>query len=136
MTFQPSKTFINLPVSNLQKTIDFFTNIGFTFNPHFTDDNAACMVINDHTFAMLLTHSHFKNFTKKSITDTTDNTEVLIAFAVESREQVDDVVRKAIQSGGSPASEPTDHGFMYQASFLDLDGHTWELLYMEPTSIQ
>lgn len=124
-------TFINLPVKDLKKSMSFFEQIGFSFNMQFTDDNAACMVINDHTFSMLLTEAHFKNFTSKEIVDATRQTESLISLAVESREQVDAIVEKAIAAGGSLASDPRDYGFMYQVGFQDLDGHIWEVFYME-----
>ncbi|MDV4150757.1 VOC family protein [Clostridium sp. AL.422] len=128
--FKPFMTFINLPVKDLKKSMDFFKEIGFTFNPQFTDDNAASMIINDNTFAMLLTEAHFRNFTNKEIIDATKQVECLVSFAVESREQVDIIVEKALKAGGSRAQEPKDYGFMYQANFQDLDGHIWELSYM------
>ena len=128
--FKPFMTFINLPVKDLKKSMDFFNQIGFAFNMQFTDDNAASMIINDSTFAMLLTEAHFKNFTDKEIIDATKQVECLVSFAVESREQVDIIVEKALKAGGSRAHEPKDYGFMYQASFQDLDGHIWEVSYM------
>ncbi|MBW8349873.1 VOC family protein [Bacillus sp. IITD106] len=136
MALQSSMTFINLPVKDLKKTMDFFTHIGFTFNPQFTDDKAASMVINDNTYAHFLTEAFFKNFTTKAISDATKSTEVLIALSAQNREQVDEIVKKAIESGGSPASDPQDHGFMYQWSFQDLDGHIWEVAYMDPSAMQ
>lgn len=136
MSFKPRMTFINLPVKDLQKTMNFFSNIGFTFNPRFTDDQAACMVINDHTCAMLITEARFRQFTNKTIIDAKEHVEVLLALSADSREQVDEVVNIAIESGGSRASDPVDHGFMYQASFADPDGHVWEILYMDPAAIQ
>lgn len=131
MAFKPSMTFINLPVKDLKKSISFFEQIGFSFNMQFTDENAACMVINDHTFSMLLTEAHFKNFTNKEIVDATRQTESLISLAVENREQVNAIVEKAIAAGGTLASDPQDYGFMYQVGFQDLDGHIWEVFYME-----
>lgn len=136
MGFKPSMTFINFPVKDLKQTMDFFAQLGFTFNPQFTDDNAACMIINDNTFAMLLVESHFKNFTDKEIIDATKSVEVLIALQADSKEEVDEVVNKAIAAGGSPASDPKDYGFMYQWSFQDLNGHVWELNYMDPSFVQ
>lgn len=124
-------TFINLSVSDLKKSMNFFNEMGFSFNMQFTDENAACMVINDNTFAMLLTEAHFKNFTNKEIANAATHTEVLVSFAVESREQVDAILKKAIESGGSPATDLKDLGFMYQAGFQDLDGHIWEVFYMD-----
>ncbi|WP_347834848.1 VOC family protein [Gracilibacillus sp. JCM 18860] len=105
MTFSPSMTFINLPVKDLEKSMNFFKQIGFSFNPQFTDENAASMVINDNTFSMLLTEAHFQNFTDKEIVNATKQTECLVSFAVESREQVDAIIKKAIDAGGSYASE-------------------------------
>ena len=136
MSFKPSMTFINLPVKDLGKSMDFFKKIGFSFNPQFTDENAACMVINDHTFSMLLTKAHFKNFTDKEIVDATRQSEVLVSFAANNREQVDDILKKAIEAGGSPSSDPKDYGSMYQVGFLDLDGHIWEVFYMDQSGHQ
>lgn len=124
-------TFINLPVKDLEKSKNFFSQIGFSFNMQFTDDNAACMVINDNTFSMLLTEEHFKNFTNKKIIDATEQTEFLVSLAVENRERVDTIVEKAIEAGGRLASEPRDYGHMYQVGFQDLDGHIWEVFHME-----
>lgn len=136
MSLQPKMTFVNLPVKDLKKSIDFFSHIGFAFNPQFTDDNATCMIINEHTFAMLLTENRFKDFTSKDIVDAFRNIEVLVGFSAESREQVDDIVSKAFEAGASPAAESQDYGFMYQASFMDLDGHVWEVIYMDPEAAQ
>lgn len=131
MTFKPNMTFINLPVKDLEKAMSFFNQIGFSFNMQFTDENAACMVINDHTFSMLLTEAHFKNFTNKGIVDATRQTESIVSFAVENREEVDAILEKAIEAGGTLASERRDYGFMYQVGFQDLDGHIWEVFHME-----
>ncbi|MFP3388144.1 VOC family protein [Brevibacillus sp. SIMBA_040] len=125
------KIFVNLPVKDLQASIEFFSKIGFEFNPQFTDDNATCMVINDHIFVMLLVEGFFKTFTKKEIADATKSTEVIVALSADSREQVDEIVNNALAAGGTTPNEPTDHGFMYGRSFQDLDGHLWELIYME-----
>lgn len=125
------KIFVNLPVKDLQASIEFFSKIGFEFNAQFTDDNATCMVINDHIFVMLLVEGFFKTFTKKEIADATKSTEVIVALSADSREQVDEIVNKALVAGGTTPNEPTDHGFMYGRSFQDLDGHLWELIYME-----
>jgi predicted lactoylglutathione lyase len=136
MAFQASKTFINLPVKDLKKTMDFFSQVGFEFNLQFTDDNAACMVINEHTFAMLLVESFFQTFTKKELVDATRSTEVLVALSADSRSQVDEIVNKALAAGGSPANDPQDHGFMYSWSFQDLNGHIWEVFYMDESAAQ
>ncbi|MEW9670064.1 VOC family protein [Ammoniphilus sp. 3BR4] len=136
MALQLSKTFINLPVKDLKKTMDFFSQIGFEFNLQFTDDKAACMVINQNTYAMLLVESFFQTFTKKELADATRSTEVLVALSADSRAQVDEIVNKALSVGGSPANDPQDHGFMYGWSFQDIDGHIWEVFYMDETAIQ
>jgi uncharacterized protein len=136
MAFQPGKTFINLPVKDLKKTMDFFSRLGFEFNMQFTDDNAACMVINDNTFAMLLVESFFRTFIKKELVDAARSTEVLLGLTADSRPQVDEIVNKALAAGGSPANDPQDHGFMYTWSFQDPDGHIWEVFYMDESAIQ
>lgn len=123
--------FVNLPVKDLAKSKEFFGKLGFEFNPQFTDENAACMIISENIFAMLLTENFFKNFTKKDIADATKTTEVLLAIDAESKEEVDEMVRKAIDAGGSSYSDPQDHGWMYQSAFADLDGHQWEIVYSD-----
>ncbi|MCH1624513.1 VOC family protein [Ferdinandcohnia quinoae] len=128
--------FVNLPVKDLNKTKEFFSTLGFEFNPHFTNEDAACMVISDTIYAMLLVEEHFKRFTNKEITDTSKSTEAIFALAVDSREKVDELVNKAIEAGGNHSSDPQDHGFMYQRSFQDIDGHNWEILYMDQSYIQ
>jgi len=119
-------------VKDLDKSKQFFGKLGFSFNPQFTNDEGACMVISDDIYAMLLTHAKFKQFTPKAICDATKSTEVLVALSCESRQQVDDLVRKATAGGGSTYAERKDHGFMYQHGYQDPDGHIWELIYMEP----
>ena len=128
--------FVNLPVRDLSKSMEFFSALGFTFNPQFTDDKAACMVISDKAYAMLLTEPFFRGFTKKEQCDTSKATEALLALSCESRAEVDQLVRKAIDAGGSHAMDPQDHGFMYGWSFYDLDGHHWEVLWMDPAAVQ
>lgn len=123
--------FVNLPIKNLQKSIEFFTHLGYTFNPQFTDDKATCMIIGDNIFVMLLIEERFKDFTRKAISDAHKTTEVLIALDADSREAVDTMVSKALEAGGSVYAEPQDHGWMYQHSYADLDGHQWEILYMD-----
>ena len=130
-----TKIFVNLPVKSLDRSMEFFKRLGFSFNPHFTDETAACMVISDDIYAMLLTHAKFKAFTPKTICDATKSTEVLIALSCESRQHVDDLVRKAIAAGGSVYAERKDYGFMYQHGFQDPDGHIWELIWMDPKGI-
>lgn len=130
-----TKIFINLPVSDLKKSIDFFSALGFTFNPQFTDEKAACMVMSEHIYAMLLTNSFFKTFTKKEIADAHKTTEVMLAIDAESKAAVDSMVKKAVAAGGTIYMEPQDHGWMYQHSFADLDGHQWEILYMDESKL-
>ena len=130
-----TKIFVNLPVKDLKKSMAFFTAIGFKNNPQFTDDTAACMVISDDIYLMILTHEKFKSFTPKAIADATKSSEVLTALTCDSRAQVEDLVAKAIAAGGSKYAEPKDYGFMYQHGFQDPDGHIWELIWMDPKSI-
>ena len=127
--------FVNLPVKNLPKSIEFFTRLGFHFNPQFTDDTAACMVISESIFAMLLTHPKFAEFTRKDIADATKTTEVLIALDAESREVVDTIVKNAREAGGTIYDQARDDGWMYQHSFADLDGHQWEVIYMDMSAL-
>lgn len=130
-----TKIFVNLPVKNLNKSIEFFTKLGFTFNPQFTDETATCMIISDNIFVMLLTEEKFKGFTKKELAVATKITEVLIALDAESKEKVDEMIRNAVKAGGSIYIEPQDHGWMYSHSFADLDGHQWEFFYMNESAI-
>ena len=123
--------FVNLPVKDLNKSISFFTHLGFTFNPQFTDENATCMIVDENIFVMLLVEKFFKTFTPKEICDTATSAEVLVALSFESRAEVDEIVTKAIAAGGTTYNEPQDHGFMYQHGFQDLDGHIWEIFFME-----
>lgn len=130
-----SKIFINLAVKDLKKSIDFFTTLGFSFNPKFTDEHATCMIIAENIFAMLVTEQRFKDFTKKEICNAHKNTEVLIAIDVDNREKVDEMVKNAVGAGGTIYMEPQDHGWMYGRSFADLDGHQWEIMYMDENAI-
>ncbi len=126
------KIFVNLPVRDLPASVAFFTQLGFSFDPKFTDATATCMIVSGDIFVMLLTREKFKMFTPKAIADATKSSEVLLALSCESRREVDDMVRKAVAAGGATYNEPQDHGFMYAHGFQDLDGHIWELIYMEP----
>ncbi|KMY49003.1 VOC family protein [Peribacillus loiseleuriae] len=135
MGVQAEKIFVNLPVKDLNKSVDFFSKIGFEFNAQFTDENATCMVISDHIFVMLLVEDYFKDFTKKEIPDATKNSEVILAISVESKGKVDELVDRALAAGGKASSDPVDHGFMYQWSFQDIDGHQWELCYMDDSAV-
>lgn len=131
-----TKIFVNLPVKDLNRSVDFFTKLGFSFNQQFTDDKAACLVLGENIYSMLITEPFFKTFTKKEISDSKKSTEVLIALDVDSREAVDEMVRKAINSGGSVYMDPQDHGWMYGHSFADPDGHQWEVLYMDEKALE
>lgn len=125
--------FVNLPVKNLDKSVEFFTRLGYSFNPQFTDENATCMIVGENIFVMLLVEPYFKSFAKKEIVDATKQTEVIIALSADSREEADDLVSKAA-AGGGKATPSKDYGFMYQTGFQDLDGHLWELAYMDPNA--
>jgi uncharacterized protein len=131
-----TKIFVNLPVRHLNNSIDFFTKLGFNFNAQFTDETATCMIVSEDIFVMLLTHDKFKTFTPKTICDATKSTEVLVCLSSESRAKVDEMVRKAVAAGGTTYNQPQDHGFMYGHGFQDLDGHIWEVIYMEPSAIK
>jgi uncharacterized protein len=127
--------FVNLPVKSMERSKAFFGALGFTFNPQFTNEQGACMVIEDGSiYAMLLVEPFFQSFTKKPIADASKSTEVLICLSCASRAEVDDLVKKAIAAGGSTPNAPQDHGFMYGHGFQDLDGHLWELMYMDPNA--
>jgi predicted lactoylglutathione lyase len=128
--------FVNLPVNDLDASKKFFTELGYSLNPQFSDDKAASVVISDTIVAMLLTKPFYATFTKKEIADATQTSEVLVALSAESRAKVDELVDTALAAGGSPSGETQDHGFMYGRSFDDLDGHTWEVIWMDPAAIQ
>ncbi|MCC6881236.1 MAG: glyoxalase/bleomycin resistance/extradiol dioxygenase family protein [Verrucomicrobiales bacterium] len=125
-----TQIFINLPVADLPRSLAFFEALGFSHNPQFSDDTGACIVINEHIHVMVLTHPKFLQFTPKTICDTKKSVEVLNCLSCDSREQVEDLVAKAVAAGGSMYAEPKDYGFMYQHSFADPDGHCWELFHM------
>ena len=128
------KLFVSLPIKNLDRTTAFFKAPGFTFK--FTDEKAACMVISDQAFVMLLSEPFFKGFTKRELCDTTRQTEGLFALSCGSRAEVDEMVNKAVAAGGAHAMPAQDHGFMYGWSFYDLDGHHWEPMWMDPKAAQ
>src|SRR5215470_13035348 len=130
------KMFLNLAVHDLERSKAFFSSLGFSFNPKFTDDKAACMVVSDQAFVMLLTQPFFKTFTTHELCDTSKYTEGLLGLSCESRAEVDKLVNKAIAAGGRHAMEPQDHGFMYGWSFYDLDGHHREVFWMDPKAAQ
>jgi predicted lactoylglutathione lyase len=131
-----TKIFLNLPAKDLNKTIEFFTKLGFKFNPQFTDENATCMIVGEDIFVMLLVEKFFKTFTKKKICDTSKNTEVIVALSVEGREKVDQMINKAIEAGGRESREPQDQGWMYGRSFEDINGHIWEIIYMDKSTLK
>lgn len=132
----PQMIFVNLPVRDLERSIAFFRALGFSFNPQFSDETAACMVVSDTIFVMLLTHEKFAGFSPKPITDTSQSLQVLITLSRDSRAAVDAIVAAALAAGGTTADEPTDYGFMYDHSFLDLDGHGWGVMWMDPAAVQ
>lgn len=130
------KIFVNLPVKDLDKSVAFFKAIGFSFNPQFTDKTAACMVMSEDIYAMLLTHEKVKEFTKKPIADAHKTLEVLTALSVESKAKVNEVADKAVKAGAQEAYPPKDYGFMFARSFEDPDGHIWEVFWMDPAHVQ
>lgn len=128
--------FVNLPVRDLDRSKEFFTKLGFEFNPQFTDSTAACMIFNDMAYAMLITEKRFLDFVAKKVSDPRASTEKLVAFSAPSRAEVDRIADLALASGGSPATDPVDHGFMYYRTFFDPDGHHWEVMWMDPAAVQ
>ena len=131
-----TKIFVNLPVKDLNRSMAFFIKLGFQFNPQFTDETAACMIVSEDIYVMLLTRAKFKEFTPKEICDATKSTEVLVCLSRETRDAVNDMISKAVAAGGTAYAEPKDYGFMYQHGFQDLDGHIWELIYMGPSVVK
>ncbi|MGB6673368.1 MAG: VOC family protein [Candidatus Nitrosopolaris sp.] len=131
-----TKIFVNLPVKDLNKTIGLLTKLGFRFDSQFSDPNATCMVVCEDIFVMPLVEKFFKTFSKKEICDTTKNTEVKVALSAESREKVDQMINKAIEAGGMESREPQDHGWMYGRSFEDINGHLWEIIYMDESALR
>ncbi|MES2787727.1 MAG: VOC family protein [Pseudomonadota bacterium] len=127
--------FVNLPIRNMERSQAFFKSLGFAFNPQFTNDQGACMVVSETIFVMLLVEPFFQTFTKKPVADATKTTEVLICLSCESRAEVDDFVAKALAAGGTAPQPTQDHGFMYTHGFTDLDGHMWEVVYMDPQAM-
>jgi uncharacterized protein len=124
--------FLNLPVRDLDRSVAFFTGLGLTFNPQFTDKNATCMIVGENIFVMLLVEDFFRTFTRKDICDATKSTEAITCLSADSRAHIDELVAKAVAGGATTPMPAQDHGFMYQHGFQDLDGHLWELAYMEP----
>jgi uncharacterized protein len=128
--------FVNLAVEDLDRAVEFFTQLGFSFDPRFTDETATCMIVSDQAFVMLLVEDRFKDFTKKELADATAETETILALSAESREEVDELADKALDVGGSPAGDPIEMDFMYSRSFQDPDGHQWEVVWMDPSALQ
>src|SRR5688572_14125480 len=130
------KIFVNLAVKELQASMEFFSKLGFEFNPQFSDDNAGCMIISEEAFVMLLVEPFFQTFVDKRVADSKTTTEGIIALSADSRAEVDALLAKALAAGGKRVKEPFDHGFMYGASFYDIDGHHWEVFWMNPNHVQ
>jgi hypothetical protein len=128
--------FPNLAVQDLDRSVAFFTGLGFEFDPRFTDDTATAMVVNEQATVMLLTESKFREFTTKELADPAKRTEAIIAVSADSREDVDQFADRALATGASPAKEPMDLGFMYGRSFHDPDGHHWEIFWMDPAALE
>jgi predicted lactoylglutathione lyase len=128
--------FVNLPVKDLGKSVEFFTKLGFRFDEQFTDKNAASMIIGEDSFVMLLTEPFFQKFTKKAIAHTDKSTEAIIALSAETRADVDELLKKALAAGGREERAAQDHGWMYGRSFEDLDGHLWEMVYMDVSQLE
>jgi predicted lactoylglutathione lyase len=130
-----TKIFVNLPVKDLDKSVAFFTKLGFTFNPQFTNEKATSMIIGEDIYIMLLVEPFFKTFTKKEIADATKTTESIICLSAESPAKVDEMVSLALSAGGTAPNEKQDSGYMYGHGFEDLDGHLWEVMWMDPAAL-
>ena len=130
------KMFLNLAVKDLDRSVDFFATLGFTFDPNFTDETATCMLVGEDAYVMLLTEPKFADFTTKPTADATAATEAIVALSADSREEVDTFADTALANGGSPAKEPMELGFMYGRSFADPDGHHWEIFWMDPAAVE
>lgn len=131
MAFTSKNIFINLSVKDLNKSTNFFRELGFDLNPLFSDETTSCMIISEHIYILIMIEEKFKGFSKKEIADTSTSAEAIFCLSAESREQVNELVNKALSSGGKTYSDPQDHGFMYGWGFQDLDGHIWEIAYMD-----
>jgi predicted lactoylglutathione lyase len=132
----PTMIFVNLPVKDLARSRAFYGALGYSFNEQFSDENAACVVISDTIFLMILVEPFFKTFTKKEIADESGVTEAILAISTDSREEVDQLVDKAFAAGAMESNDPDDQGFMYSRSFQDPDGHLWEVLWMDPSTVE
>ncbi len=137
MAATPSRMiFVNLAVKDLGRAVDFFTELGFSFDARFTDESATCMIVSDQAFVMLLVEDRFRDFTKNELADPATHTEAILAVSAESREEVDEFADKALATGGRPANDPIDMDFMYGRSFHDPDGHLWEVMWMDPVAVE
>ena len=131
-----TKIFVNLPVQDLEKSKGFYTKLGYTVNPQFSDETAACIVVSEDIYFMILTHNKFKQFTHKEISDATRTSEVLVALSADSKEKVNEIADNALKAGGKVNLDPQDLGFMYSRSVSDPDGHILEIIWMDPSAIQ
>jgi uncharacterized protein len=130
----PTKIYVNLPVKDLARSTEFFDKLGFAFDKRFSNDRAGCLIISDDIYAMLITEPFFRSFTTKELADASRTTEAIVALEVDTRQQVDEMAARALESGGSPASEPMEQDGMYERSFADPDGHLWEVFHMDPAA--
>ncbi|WDF64190.1 VOC family protein [Flavobacterium sp. KACC 22763] len=130
-----TKIFLNLAVKDLNRAVSFYNGLGFSTNPKFTNEKGACLVIDENIFVMILVEEFYQTFTKKQICDSTTTSEAIIAISVDTREQVDEMMEKAIKSGGTDYNQTNDYGWMYQRTFLDVDGHHWEVFFMDESQI-
>ena len=130
----PTQIYLNLPVKDLDRSVGFFRQLGYSFDPKFTDDNATCMIVGENIFVMLLVEKFFQTFTSKAIADASRTTEAIVCLSADSRVAVDLLADKALAAGGTPSGELQDHGWMYGRSFQDLDGHLWEVVHMDLTA--
>lgn len=130
-----TKIFVNLPIAEVNKSMIFFKQVGFSFEMNFTNDDAACMKISETIYVMLVTHPVFKTFTTRRISDAKESAGVILGLSADSRENVDEIVASAIRAGGVVANPPVDQDFMYSRSFHDLDGHQWDVFYMNAPGV-
>ena len=128
--------FVNMPVADVERSKAFFAKLGFSFNPAFEDESSTCMLVGEHAFVMLLNREKFAEFAKLPVADPTTQTLALYCFSVASRDEVDTVCAAALAAGGSEADDDEDHGFMYTRSFYDLDGHGWQVMWMDPAAAE
>lgn len=131
----PTKIYVNLPVKDLARSAEFFTRLGFSFDERFSNDEAGCLIISDHIYAMLITEPFFRTFTTKDLADASKTTETIVALELDGRQQVDQMAARALESGGSPASQPMEQDGVYERSFADPDGHLWEVFHMDPAAV-